>query len=412
VPDDQRLLSMLFGDRLRLFDESMVTNVLRCRCKREHRGVVSLNETIYAHFMSVVIDVARVSALVVINQPFHWVQSTLETSYVDDCEGPAFESWVDNLRNALSKLDADKRDVLIARRYPTHCPEEYVECKAFVYTSIVDAENIGFVYDNNADTVVRFPDGARKNAFITVVLGFLQRQTTFETVDVTFASGRKPVLGVDFVWLINDDDRRATHTGFVGRRAVSVTIKFVRDFPDAFGIEELRLSAIMRMTAKFMIAVPGTHASMQPGSQFVLRSWRPTDRSLAFDDEHSEVALFDDDLKSALYIPSPANGTGLLVEFGRAYLLCGIKLFAGDNDGDVNGDSFVDDVLYGNDGSMQLGEHVSHRTTPVVRFDEPTNLYNLFIKFVGHRQWLRIREVQLIHANSSAEEKCPVSTER
>ena len=132
----------------------------------------------------------------------------------------------------------------------------------------------------------------------------------------------------------------------------------------------------------------------QPGSQFVIRNWKASDyASLASDAEHSESSVVDGDLTSALYIPSPADDRGLLVNFGRAILICKIELYAGDHDGDQNGDCFANDTVYGNDGSIELSRKIPHKTKAVLTFSEPVNLYNIFIQFNGHKQWLRVREV-------------------
>ena len=160
-----------------------------------------------------------------------------------------------------------------------------------------------------------------------------------------------------------------------------------------------------RMTANFMLRKPGPVKS-QPGSQFVLRDWKQSDTSLAADSEHSEASIVDGDITTAVYIPSPSDDKGILVNFNKPYLLCQILILAGNHDQDLKGDSFVSDSLYGNDGSIELSKKVSHPTRAVVTFKEPTNLYNIFIKFSGHKQWLRIREVVLTRATEENRDKC------
>ena len=253
VPDDQRVLSLLFGNRLVLLDERLATNVIRCACKRENRGVTSLNSTIYAHFMNQVLNVNNVAPLVVEGKQYTWNKSTNVTSHETDCMGPAFRSWIAGLRMALAKSPG-KKETLISRRYPIACPDTVPECSPFIQSSVVDMENLDALYDNDTTTWAACPTGVRINDFITIHLGFIHRQTTFELVRVEFAQSRvgsnTPVAGRDFVFIFDDEDHSPVRTGFIGRRVNSVTIKFVQAFHQEFSIREVLLTTMTTMTAQ------------------------------------------------------------------------------------------------------------------------------------------------------------------
>ncbi len=395
VPDDQRLLSLLFGSRLRFIDEGIATNVVRCACKRENLGVKTLDQTVYAHFMHVVLDVNHVSNLVVSGRDYKWHAATMHTAHVPDCGGVAFRSWIDGLKTALSRVPLEQRALELN---PLHeCPEVIPECRPFVQTTIIDMVASRFAFDGNLKTIAVCPNGANQNDFITARLSLLQQKETYESVVVHFDDrmAYKPKLGTDYVFVFDDDDLRPSKVTFLGRRIRSVTLKFLRYVGQRFGICDIVLDAMSSFDAKFLQlkSADGADSVNSTIPLFVRRHWHTIDRSMVSDLLHGTQNLNDGNLESVTYIPEPWDNRGLLIDMRRTFLVCRIEIYAGDHDGD-SGDVLANDMLYANDGAISFGR-VLHKTRPHFDLEYPTNVFNLFLRFSGHKQWLRIREIHL-----------------
>lgn len=405
VPSNQKLMSLIFGSRMRFLDEDIATNVFRCACKRENNGVESLNQTIYAHFMSVVLNLQTISEAVLHNTTYKWAPSTLFSSHVPDCAGPAYRSWIEGLTESLGLVPEAQR--VLQFTLPQTCPETVPECVPFSQTTVLNVKHRHHLFDGDLVTVAQF-SSAGHNDFIIIYLTIIQQYQMYERVEVVFAdAGTKvPKLGIDFTFLF--DDITPSSSGLLARKGTrSITIKFIRHVSYAFGIKEIVLVPMQEFSVELLQKVASSN-NQSAESPFARGQWQPIHVDGVLSDKQQQLqSIVDGDVKSSCSITRPSTGMALAIELQRVFSVCGFDVLAGTHDNDLSGDGLANDMLFGNDGALVFGK-VTHATQNAVRFKQPLKLFNLFLVFSGHVKWLRLREIRLLHAQDiGAHQQCP-----
>lgn len=391
---DQQILGEIFGSRLALLDETVATNILRCSCKKEGTGVRSLRTSIYAHFMSTMIDVNHASTLVLEGKSIQWDKSTVFNSHESDCAGYAYNRWQSSLKNALAH---QRQSVALAadRNFCSAMRVRAGVCAPFVATSIMHANNSLAILDNDMTTSFIAPHGAGDEDFLTLTLPYDSPRIEYFTLIAT-SDGR--TLHNNEHYVLSIDGRRLDERGRYYGRPRSVRVNFMKYVPGPLRIRELVMQPMNALQVEYL-RFDADRTRSPP--------WHPAPENVG--KEHALEKMVDGDFGSTAHISNPWNGFGVSVSSDHVVVVCGFDILTGTNDGDDGGDSLRGARFYVNDGQVELPpKSDAGKARHAVQLPRPLKVFNFAIEFANHTQWLMIREVLLTPPFSVGERMCAV----
>lgn len=396
VRDDQRVIAELLGGGLRLLNESEATTVFRCGCRQNRRGVARLDKVVYAHFMSVAIDLAQAAYAVLTNTTYSWHKTTVHNSIEPDCYGVAYRAWLKHLRGALGQYRGDP--VLRQRLCDSSLPEvDRYPCRSRAYSSKTALHNVGHIADGNVTTFAASLHSLYPDTYfqVTVPLDAPPVRSVEVLSGSTAYSNTDRLLPGEFDILV--DGVAVTTTGLVYRSARSVMVVIRKIANRNVAIREIAIEYMPAPTVAFVERIGAVNNTVV--------EFRALNRTLARDPWHDSDRAVDGDLRTALDIDVATAGRGLRFAYATPLLACGVQLCSGATQFAKDA-VFSGDVVYINDDFTKPFKTLSGICV------NATASSTLFISSVTlafsdtRKARLKIRELALLPPTSHTETAC------